>query len=102
MSDKKIIQDIFFNNNLLISAMGLLNLNTLDANKDVAFFNGKKFRKLQPNKEQQKKFQEQFQVHPMCGCVGCMELSKLFILQNNLLKETVIEEAMNDLGAHSV
>lgn len=70
-----------FDNNLEIAGKGLL---------------GFAVKKLAPTKENLKKFREQFS-GPLCGCIGCMELSKNFILENHAMKEEVVTASMKDL-----
>lgn len=84
VEDKLVIKDIVFEGNTIIAATGLL---------------GFAVKKLAPSKENLRKFQEQFTGHPICGCVGCIEIGKQFALKTLDIKEEIIGESMKDLDA---
>jgi len=62
--DQKLVKDTVIDLNTKTASFGLL---------------GFKVTKLSPTKKNQERFQEEFMGHSLCGCVGCMELAKIFI-----------------------
>lgn len=83
MKHTKQVIDEVYNDNVKIAGTGLL---------------GFSVRKLAPSKENLKKFQEQFNGHPMCGCYSCIELAKTFVISTPSIKEEVITQSMKDLS----
>jgi hypothetical protein len=54
---------------------------------------------LAPTKENIEKFNRQFETHFLCGCVGCVELGKMFIKADHELNERVIGVSTQELDA---
>jgi len=75
------------NNNTKVASLGLL---------------GFEVKKLAPTKENKERFDNQFNGHPMCGCVGCMELAKIFIDKAPDIQEAIIVESMNELENYQI
>lgn len=73
----------------------VLDMNTTIASRGLLGF---KVKKLAPSKENKQRFDQQFTGHPLCGCVGCMELAKIFIDKAPDMKEAIVTESMNDLN----
>lgn len=71
-------------NNTNIAALGLL---------------GFEVKKLAPSKENKKRFDDQFNNHQLCGCVGCIDLAKIFIDKMPDIKEAIIVESMIEMRA---
>lgn len=77
------VKKIVYETNVGIAGLGLL---------------GFTVKKLAPTKKNLQKFQEQFNGHPLCGCVACLELAKTFVKASAEIREEVIAESMNDLA----
>jgi hypothetical protein len=80
--EQKLVKTYIFDMNKEIAGKGLLGF-------DV--------KKLSPSKETKKKFDEQFTGHPLCGCVGCMQLANIFIDKSPDIREEIIVESVKDL-----
>lgn len=80
--EQGLVKDKIYNTNVDIASLGLL---------------GFTVKKLAPTKKNLQKFQEQFNGHPICGCVACLELAKTFVKASHEIREEVITESMNDL-----
>jgi hypothetical protein len=75
----------------------ILSENTAIASRGLLGFAVKK---LAPSKENKRKFDADFSGHQLCGCVGCMELAKIFIDKSPDIREEIIEQSMRDLESY--
>jgi hypothetical protein len=80
--EQKLVKTYIFDTNKEIAGRGLLGF-------DV--------KKLSPSKKTKKEFDEQFTGHPLCGCVGCMQLANIFIDKSPDVWEEIIVESVKDL-----
>jgi len=83
--DKAIVKDCILSENTATASRGLLGLAV---------------KKLAPSKENKRKFDIDFTGHQLCGCVGCMELAKIFIDKSPDIKEEIVEQSTRDLEAY--
>lgn len=79
--------------------MDILNKNTITACLGLQGFT---VSKLTPSKENRKKFQQEFKTDYLCGCVGCMEMAKIFIDKSEDMREEVIYESTRELEAFRI
>lgn len=70
-------------------------------NTEIAGFGllGFAVKKLAPSKKNKEKFDLDFSGHPLCGCVGCMELAKIFIDRSPDIQEEIHIESAKDIEA---
>lgn len=80
--EQKLVKTYIFDTNKEIAGRGLLGF-TVD--------------KLSPSEKAKKEFDEQFTGHPLCGCVGCLQLANIFIDKSPDVWEEIIVQSVEDL-----
>jgi hypothetical protein len=81
-SQQQFIRSTVIKENTEIAGFGLLGFNV---------------KKLAPSKKNKEKFDQDFTGHPLCGCVGCMELAKIFIDKAPDIQEEIHIESAKDI-----
>lgn len=77
------------------SKQEVFDLNVVDAAHDLV--GSKSSKRIKTTEKNKKDFQIQYSPHSICGCYGCVELAKIFVVASPDIKEQIITVSMQDL-----
>lgn len=77
------------------SKQEVFDLNIVDAALDLV--GSKSSKRIKTTEKNKKDFQIQYTPHSICGCYGCVELAKIFVVKSHDIREKIITISMQDL-----